>query len=61
MHLCKDRYAFWLVKRRVGVREVSYFTTAAEIKDATRGKSAFLYVLEIGKRASGWRVKVFTC
>ena len=56
VHIGDHRYGFPLVKRRVGGREVSHFTTAQELRDATKGKSALLSVLEVGKRRLNWGV-----
>lgn len=48
-HLARERYGFPLVMRRSGTKSLNYFSTAAEIKEATKAAPASLYVMEVGE------------
>jgi len=56
-HLARERYGFPLVRREAGGQSLNYFSTAAEIADATKTAPASLYVLEVGEGRQGGAVK----
>jgi len=56
-HLARERYGFPLVRREAGGQSLNYFSTTAEIADATKTAPASLYVLEVGEGKQGGAVK----
>jgi hypothetical protein len=52
-HLARERYGFPLVMRKSGTQSLNYFSTAAEIAEATKSWPASVYVLEVGEGKLG--------